>query len=424
MHKSISDYLARNIYPFHMPGHKGNMDFFPENFIKMDLTELPNLDVLSAPEGILRDFQSKIAEKFSADESFFLVNGSSAGIVAAICATCGENMPVFVPRNAHVSVYNGLVLSGANPIYNLPEITSDGLMGGVSSFGEIPTGAVVFVVSPTYEGFVSDIKSIAKEVHKHGGILIVDEAHGAHFSFHEYFPKNALSQGADIVVNSLHKTLPAMSGCAVLHVQGTRINTARLKFFINAMQTTSPSYAMMGSCDYMLDMLWKNPDLFDRYVMRLEKFRRETSDFLSCGERKSKNSIHDIDMGKLLFSHNGTFKSSSEIQFEYVTKLHALAMTSVADTDEGFSRLKKVVCNFILNKREPIIIDPISIPKAVLTPRETMLQATEEIPSKDAIGRVSAEIIAKYPPGIALYAPGELISTQPEKSLVRVVKTR
>lgn len=453
MYKKVSEYLSRDIYPFHMPGHKRNANFlppFPPGLAALDLTEIPEMDVLSSPEGIIKEFQEKIADFYGAGRSFFLVNGTSAGIVAAVCAfaACGENIfgenketPVFVPRNAHVSLYNGLIFSGARPTYFLPEITSCGLAGGVSPsfFDSLPRGAAVFIVSPTYEGFVSDIAAIAQKVHARSGVLIVDEAHGAHFSFHKYFPKSALSQGADIVINSFHKTLPAFSGCAVLHVrQG--LDLPRLRFYINAMQTSSPSYMMMAACDFMLEKLWESPDLFEEYVLRLEDIRRELPGAAESAalrlygrERVGEGAIYDIDEGKLLFHSSLAAEEASDImarkykvQLEMAKGRHLLAMTSVADTKEGFTCLKAAVSGlnekFAPSYTFATQMRSHELPEAVLTPREAMLQKSEELPREKAIGRISAELIVDYPPGIALVAPGERICERVTKPYVRVVQ--
>ncbi|MCL1863134.1 MAG: aminotransferase class I/II-fold pyridoxal phosphate-dependent enzyme [Defluviitaleaceae bacterium] len=413
MHKEIYAYLSGDIYPFHMPGHKRNPYFFPPGFLAYDLTELPEMDVLSAPRGIIQAFLEKIATGFGAEESFFLVNGASAGIVAALCAV--GDVPIYVPRNAHVSVYNGLVFSGARPMYYMPQILDCGLVSGVcaSSFKDIPRGSAVFVVSPTYEGFVSNLAEIAQTVHERDGLLIVDEAHGAHFSFHDYFPTSALAQGADIVINSLHKTLPAISGCAVLHVN-SGVDKSRIQFFINAMQTTSPSYALMSACDFMLDKLWNNPELFESYVQRLKTIRKELDWALVKEEGQ--------DPSKLLFMRGRAVQTkTSTVEFEMVTERFLLAMTSVADTDDGFSRLKNESAHFSSDYPKSSEIS-ISIPEMALTPREAMSRPAETIPTKDAIGRISAELISEYPPGIAIIAPGEIITSPIKKPHLRVVK--
>jgi arginine/lysine/ornithine decarboxylase len=423
MFQEINKYLSRGIYPFHMPGHKRNADFFPPNLHSFDITEIPEMDVLSAPTGIIKKFSERISSIYGSKESFFLTNGASAGIAAAICAACTENTVLFAPRNAHVSLYNGLIFSGAKPMYYLPE-TENGLAVGVSPdvFDNMPQGAVAFVVSPAYEGFISDIETISKKVHARGGLLIVDEAHGAHFAFHDYFPKTALQQGADIVINSLHKTLPAVSGCAVLHVREGSAELPKLRFYINAMQTTSPSYMLMAGCDFMLDKL--TPQLFEEYVSRLKRFRQNAS---GCA-LSLENRYGIIDAGKLLFSLNSESSKIAEIaareygiQFEMSRGRHILAMTSAADTDEGFLRLERAVKGIKNIPCSPLPENkPIILPEIVMTPREAMHSETEE--TQEAIGRISAELIADYPPGIALAVPGERINIPISKPLVRVVR--
>ncbi|MCL2840175.1 MAG: aminotransferase class I/II-fold pyridoxal phosphate-dependent enzyme [Defluviitaleaceae bacterium] len=427
-----------------MPGHKRNLDFLPPNLGLLDYTEIPGLDVLSAPTGILADLQQRIANVYESKNSYLLVNGSSTGIVAAICATCSINTPFVAPRNAHISMYSGLTLSGACPMYILPEITSDGLAGGIapSAFDNMPKGAVAFVVSPTYEGFVSDISAIAKKVHERGGILIVDEAHGAHFAFDKKnFPATAIHQGADIVVNSLHKTLPALSQTAVLHVNSHRIDMSRLQFYINAIQTSSPSYMLMAVCDFMLHKLCNTPEIFTTYIEKLESIRdllpsKNAPLCLSGRESVGEHAIYDIDLGKLLFTtyaHQDantiaeTMRSKFKIQMEMARGKHFLAMTSVADTNDGFERLKLAVTR--LNADIPYVysmynVPSLTVPKVVLTPSEAIRHDTELMPWDEAIGRISGEIITEYPPGIVLIAPGERISAEMpiKKSSVRVLK--
>ncbi|MCL1842584.1 MAG: aminotransferase class I/II-fold pyridoxal phosphate-dependent enzyme, partial [Defluviitaleaceae bacterium] len=360
MYKQIFAQHSGDIYPFHMPGHKRNSEFFPPNLLSLDVTEIPGTDVLSAPDGIIKDFQQRLADFYNAKESFFLVNGSTTGIIASVCCLCNTEKKeiLFAPRNAHVSLYNGLVFSGAVPVYYLPEITPDGLAGGVSPevFDKMPRGATAFVVSPTYEGFVSDIAAISEKVHARDGVLIVDEAHGAHFPFHKSFPKPALALGADIVVNSLHKTLPTLSGCAVLHINhNVSVNASRMQFFINAVQTASPSYMHMTTADFTLKKLWAQPDLFEQYVERIAQIRLAHADAecfkISGCERIGTNAIFDVDKGKLLYTLNSltaekfseTLAREYKIQAETAVGRHLLFMTSVADTQNGFDRLKNAL---------------------------------------------------------------------------------
>jgi len=430
MYSHIQDYLQSDIYPFHMPGHKRNPMFIPQNLGEMDLTEIPGMDVLGAPTGIIKALQDDIAGFYGANESYLLVNGSSAGIIAAICTVCNPGSSIYAARNSHVSVYSGVALAGALPRYIFPEITGDGLAGGVKpeAFDGITEGAVVIVVSPTYEGFVSDIKEIAARVHSRGGILIVDEAHGAHFKYSDAFPISALELGADIVVQSFHKTLPALGQTAVLHVKSPRVDISRLRVFLNAMQTTSPSYMLMGQLDYVLKMLWKRPEIFETYVSRLTKLRiaLSTSEVqpinLVGRERVGEYGIYDMDMSKLLFNLNIDTGSEDisemlagryKVQMEMSNQRHMLAMTSVADTDEGLQRLWGAIGS--LNIRLDVAVYAASPPsyeyppEQVLPPSEAIRRETEIIPWKKARGRIAGEVLAAYPPGIALVAPGERI---------------
>jgi len=450
MYEYLQAYLDKDIYPFHMPGHKRNPMFFPQVLAELDLTEIPGMDVLRAPTGIIRNLQEAIAQFYGADESYLLVNGSTAGILAAICAVCNNKSKIYAARNGHVSMFNGIALAGAAPMYILPEITPDGLAGGINptALDNMEEGAAVFIVSPTYEGFVSDVKEIAARVHSRNGILIVDEAHGAHFRFHDAFPVSALELGADIVVQSFHKTLPALGQAAVLHVKDTRVDTARLRFFLQAMQTTSPSYMLMGQLDYVLRMLWRRPEIFETYVARLNKLRTAlaTSEaqpisLLPGRERVGQYGVHDMDLGKLLFHVNtgemnlscvnemaaGLFNANDaaaslsqtlanqyRLQMEMATGQHLLAMTSVADTDDGFQRLWGAIgsLNIKLEAGHRLIQSvstPYHIPEIAITPGQAIHRQTEAIPWEAAAGRIAAEVVATYPPGIALIAPGERI---------------
>ncbi|MCL2527867.1 MAG: aminotransferase class I/II-fold pyridoxal phosphate-dependent enzyme [Defluviitaleaceae bacterium] len=452
MYQFLQSYLEEGIYPFHMPGHKRNPMFFPQGMAGLDLTEIPGMDILRAPTGIIRDLQEAAASFYGADESYLLVNGSTAGIISAICAVCNEGSSLYAARNGHVSMYNGIALSGAIPKYILPETTPDGLAGGIkpAALDDMEENAAVFIVSPTYEGYVSNIKEIAARVHSKGGILIVDEAHGAHFKFHDNFPFSALELGADIVVQSFHKTLPALGQMAVLHVKGPRVDASRLKFYLQAVQTTSPSYMLMGQLDYVLKMLWQRPEIFETYVSRLSKIRialttSETQPVsLLAQERVGEYGIFDTDPGKLLFSLNVAGKAENiskimadkyRIQMEMAAGRHLLAMTSVADTDEGFQRLWGAVGTLNI-KLEGQLGEMVTkndnaadsytkaVPEMVMPPNQAIRQETEVIPWEKAAGRVAGEVIADYPPGIALVAPGERIPQGLPKlaQVIRVIK--
>lgn len=431
----LREYISRDVYPFHMPGHKGNEAFFLPGLQSYDLTELPETDVLGQPAGILKEMQEGMAAFFGADESFFLVNGASAGVAAAICTACGDGDVLYAARNGHTSVFHGMALAGAVPRYFLPQMRADGLAGGVApdDFDEMPWGAAAYIVSPTYEGYVSDVTEIARRVHARGGVLIADEAHGAHFAFHERFPSSALSCGADIVIQSLHKTLPVPGQCALVHVKGQRVDRARLRFYINAMQTTSPSYMLMAAADYALQKLWGEPRLFDEYIKRLGDFRQE---FAHCLAREwvGQYGIFAADAGKLLFALPdesaieeiaARWATKYKIQVEMARGRHILAMTSVADTDEGFARLACAAAELEAqpaDTKKRQFAPP--LPKVILSPREALRYPTESVPADAAVGRIAGELVAPCPPGIIQIAPGEeiTVTNRPARPAIRCLR--
>ena len=386
LYEELTNHLSKKPYPFHMPGHKGNPAFLPPiPLAQLDLTELENTDNLHAPIGCIKETERRISQIYGADRSFLLVNGSTAGVTSAICAICGEGDLLAVARNCHRAVYSGMVLSGARPVYFCP------------GQGEIPKAKAVVVTSPTYEGNVLDIKAIAKEVHSWGGLLIVDEAHGAHFPFHRIFPEGALSQGADVVVHSFHKTLPAFSQSAALHIKG--LDTASFQKYLSIIQTSSPSYMIMAATDYMLNKLIDTQSHFEQYVEHLTDFRKAAENFL----------IPNDDIGKLLLTAP-ELANAKNLSFEITTDQYVLAMTSVADTKEGFDKLKSALKRLKPSKFKLDTSFP-ELPEVVLSPREAAAKKTRKARLKDSIGQVSGSLIAPFPPGIPLLAPGERITS-------------
>ena len=399
LYEELINYLKKGHYPFHMPGHKGNPAFLPPtSLINLDVTELDNTDNLHNPTGCIKETQRRIAEIYGADESFLLVGGSTSGIIAAICATCEDGSTLAVDRNCHRAVYSGMLWSGVRPVYFWAD-----------SFSEkrLPKAKVTIVTSPTYEGNVLDIAAIAESVHKNNGILIVDEAHGAHFPFHPAFPQGALAFGADIVIHSLHKTLPAFSQSAAIHVQGAKVDRQRLRQILSCTQTSSPSYLIMATTDYMLNKL-KNPIYFEEYVENLLAMRKEIKDIL----------LPTDDIGKLLLtiSNGRGLSKKHKLAFELITDDYTLAMTSVADTLEGFNRLKNAVKG--VYEVRPNTADQgskkrhhdLPLPEVVLSPREAMGKKTRKAKLKESIGEISGSLLAPFPPGIPVLVPGERIS--------------
>jgi arginine decarboxylase len=261
--EALKIYTQQRHAPFYAPGHKRGQgipqslrDLLGASVFRADLPELPNLDNLFAPESVIQAAQELAAEAFGAEQTWFLVNGSTAGVMAAILATCATGDKIILPRNIHQSAIAGLILSGAVPIFINPEydptidlaysITPTAVAAALKRY---PDAKAVMMLYPTYEGVCGDVSAIAQLTHQHNIPLLVDEAHGPHFAFHPDLPPSALSAGADLSVQSTHKVLGAMTQASMLHVQGNRIDRERLSKALQLVQSTSPNYLLLAYLD-------------------------------------------------------------------------------------------------------------------------------------------------------------------------------
>lgn len=422
----------KNAYPLHMPGHKRNLDFMPYDFRTMDITETGEVDNLHDPKEIIAESQNAMAELLGADKSFYLVNGGSSGTVASILGCCNPGDHILVATNCHKSIYHALVLSGVKPVYISPQMTEESLCGGISirdmfrAFDQYDIKAMI-ITSPTYEGFTCNIKVIADIVHKHNATLIVDECHGAHFVFSEAFPHSALSEGADVVVNSWHKTLPCLNQAAVLSVKSQRVDMARIKEAVSMMNTTSPSYPILASIDYARHILTTDKNLFTSYIETITEARHELAHCkvlkLVNDSIKGENDIFDLDISKftIMVRTEMTGKELSDIllnkyniQIEMAGPHHIIAMTSVADDPKGIKKFVKAIRD-IDKKLErkyidklPLEIAPVREPQ--MTPRNVYYAEKEYVPIDKGEGRIPASIIMAYPPGIPIVSVGEVLT--------------
>ena len=278
--EKLKKYGASDYYPLHMPGHKRNTAHFAEPF-SIDITEIDGFDNLFHAEEILLEAQQRAAQLYHSDETFYLVNGSTCGLLSAISASVPRGGRILMSRNSHKASYHAAFLNGLHVTYLYPEADMvRGINGSIrpeqvqEALLQHPDICAVLITSPTYDGVVSDIKAIAELAHRAGAVLIVDEAHGAHFAMHDSFPKSALALGADLVINSIHKTLPSMTQTALLHVQGERVDRRRLKKYLGIYQSSSPSYVLMAGMDACVCLMAEQKqELFDCFISRLEKMR-------------------------------------------------------------------------------------------------------------------------------------------------------
>ena len=376
LYDKLKEYATSGVYPMHMPGHKQNGKFIPRGFpCDIDITEIHGFDDLHDPQGILLETNNLAADLYGSLEAFMLVNGTTVGILAALGAHTERGDKILAVNGCHWSTPNAAKLFGLEIEYITPE---DDEMSGIacsvkpdsieSALKNNPDIKVVIITSPTYEGVVSDVAAIADTVHNAGGILIVDGAHGAHLGFSKTFPESAAKQGADIVVVSLHKTLPALTQCSLLHVCTERVNTLKLKEMLSILQTSSPSYVLMASIDFCLRSIKADGDrLFREYEQNLTDFDNSIKSLknlsvLCHGQDKPASGSHPgffgFDPGKIVIITRGTaingeklsdiLRKDHKIEIERVYSDYVIAMTSICDTPEGFKRLADALCEIDL----------------------------------------------------------------------------
>lgn len=446
--RALYEYGRGKDYPFHMPGHKRRaVTPYLENPYLEDITEITGFDNLHHPQGILKEAQEYGARIFRAQRTYFLVNGSTAGILAAVSACTRPGGTILMARNCHKAAYHAACLRGLNTRYLYPAWEKHlGLNGGISpqdvekALEEDQSIQAVLITSPTYDGMVSDVEKIAQAAHKKGVPLIVDEAHGAHLAFHSYFPKSSLYLGGDIVIQSLHKTLPSLTQTAVLHLQSERVSRERLEQFLGMYQTSSPSYVLMASIAACFRYLEENGrEAFAEYVSRLEKWRKRAEGlehlFLPGRELKGQGEIFDMDLSKWIVAGGASqgggpwlhrlLRESYGLELEMEAPGYVLALTSVMDREEGFQRLTEALSRIEARlagqnqgkngeKREGIPVFEVyqeSLrPRQIMTIAEAMESSQEERLLEESQGFVSAEFAYLYPPGIPVLVPGEEIT--------------
>ena len=425
-----------DVYPFHMPGHKRQLSgFFP---YELDITEIEGFDNLHHAKGLLFEAQQYAAQMYQSRKAYYLVNGSTCGILAAISAATTKGGRVLVARNCHKAVYNAIYLRGLKAEYVYPVATHYGIQGQIQAadverkLAEKPDIQAIVITSPTYDGLVSDVRAIADLAHAHGIPLIVDEAHGAHFGLDEAFPDNATVLGADAVIMSVHKTLPAPTQTAILHLCSDRINVTKMEKFLGIYETSSPSYVLMAGIEESLRLADEAKGVqMKEYVRRLqifrEKMRRLT--ILRVPDRAdfTGEEAYAYDIGKLLLVTNGAISGKAlqelllkkyGLQMEMSSGNYVLAMTSFMDTEEGLERLADALLEIdatltVTDQRE--MFSPEKIyrqPKKAMEIDEVQDGESTSVAFSEAEGRICADYIYLYPPGIPVIVPGEVLDQQ------------
>ena len=429
-----------DMYPLHMPGHKRNLESTPlKGAFRCDITEIDGFDNLHDETGIILEAEKRANDLYKADETFFLVNGSTCGVLSALSAAVPEGGTVLTARGSHKSFYHGAYLRHLDieylPVKMIDKYgifdgyTADEVEMALDNPGRKPDA--VFITSPTYEGKCSEIRKIAKVCHKRNIPLIVDAAHGAHFGLSEGLPESAVKAGADIVIHSLHKTLPSMTQTALIHVQGSIVDKSLLKRFLRIYQSSSPSYVLMASIDLCIKELLENRD---RYAKALLDYRKKLDrGTAECRKVRIIGTNELEDPSKVLIFVDSDEMTGHELydilreeyglQLEMAGERYALAIITGWDTAGGIDRLTKAICE---------------IDKRLKGSEKSGVKKTaaEDLPQKDmplykawdaehesieldkAIGRTAGDFVNLYPPGIPMIVPGEVI----DKRLIDRIK--
>lgn len=437
LYDKLNTYSATDFYPYHMPGHKRRLSGeMPKQMIETDITEIEGFDNLHQPEGILRLLQEKAAVLYGAEESFYLVNGSTGGILSAISAALPEGGHLLMARNCHKSAYHAAYLRNLTVSYLYPSVMEEYDINDAITLEQVkdaldkhPDIGAVLLVSPTYEGRIADVERIAQIVHEKNIPLIVDEAHGAHLGWSEKVTVNSCMAGADLVIHSVHKTLPAMTQTALLHVNGNRIDRDRLKRFLHIYQTSSPSYVLMASIDNALNLMEESgEELLNGFHRQYYQMAKDLSackclEFLPVDRDKQ-------DIGKLVISAKKFGLSGQHLydillekyhlQTEMAADSYCLAMFTVGDGAEAYERMEEALLAIDKQMQSGLIMPDIT-PK--MTPSIMPESSSDSIPLgsawdmpwetvdlQNAVGRYVGEFVNLYPPGTPLLVPGEVLT--------------
>jgi lysine decarboxylase len=452
----LLDYVDSGVIPFHTPGHmqgrgmdRALRDFLGDNVLAIDLTQIRGLDDLLQPSEAIEDAQSLAAEAYGADHSFFLINGSTSGNQIMMMSALNPGEQIALPRNAHKSAMGGLIMSGAHPVWMQPEVDETLHMDHTvtpetveRTLDENPGVRAVYVVSPTYYGVAADLEGIGRVTHERGLPFLVDEAWGPHFHFHPALPIDAIAAGADLCINSTHKMLGSLSQTAMLHQKGERIKLDRLKAVVKLFLSTSPNLVLVASLDVARrQMAIEGRALLSRTIELANDTRRRLNAIpgVYCfgSEQEGRPGVYDLDPTKITitvkelgytgYEAEEILRRRYNVQCELADLFNCLALFTIGTTQEAADRLVYGVKELSREDRPIDVFSPSGvlerrlktgtynlpqIPPIRMNPREAFLADTEFVDFRASAGRVCAEVITPYPPGIPVLSPGEEITPQ------------
>ncbi|WP_427127771.1 aminotransferase class I/II-fold pyridoxal phosphate-dependent enzyme (plasmid) [Priestia megaterium] len=444
---ALLEHANKNPIQFHIPGHKkGNgmdpefKEFIGENALSIDLINIAPLDDLHQPRGIIKQAQDLAAEAFGADHTFFSIQGTSGVIMAMIMSVCGPGDKIIVPRNVHKSIMSGIVLSGATPIFIHPQVDPDlGISHGVppesieKALKQHPDAKAVLVINPTYFGIAGDLRKIVEITHSYNIPVLVDEAHGVHIHFHDELPLSAMQAGADMAATSVHKLGGSMTQSSILNVQGTLVSTERLQAILSMLTTTSTSYILLASLDTARKSLaTEGQALLEDTIRMAEKTRNQINriEHLYCAgsEILGTSATYAIDSTKIIVSVKKLgitgyavekwLREKFNIEVEMSDLYNILCIITPGDKEEDLLRLVYALRELSIEFKHQsdlhvntAVLLP-DIPVLALTPRDAFYAETEVVSFEESVGRIIAEFVMVYPPGIPIFIPGEIITEE------------
>lgn len=440
LYDAIGEYQTNRVVKFDVPGHKGGRgnkrlsDFLGESCLKNDVNSMKPLDNLCHPVSVIKEAQELAADAFGAENAFFIVNGATGAVQAMVMSVCKSGEKIILPRNVHRSAINALVVCGAVPVYVNPGINKElGIPLGMTAeeveqaILENPDAKAVLVNNPTYYGICSDLKRIVEIAHKHGLLVLCDEAHGTHFYFGEGLPVNGMAAGADMAAVSVHKTGGSLTQSAML-LMGKGVNADYVRQVINLTQTTSASYLLMVSLDLARQNLALHGREFYAKTVEFAEYARKEINALGgyyafgeelCNGRdffafdKTKLSVHTRAMGLAGIEVYDLLRDEYDIQIEFGDIGNILAIITGGDRALEIERLVSALSEIKrLYGRSPVgLYDHEYInPTVDLPPQKAFYANRVSLPIEETAGRICGEFVMCYPPGIPILAPGERIT--------------
>ncbi|MCR5149019.1 MAG: aminotransferase class I/II-fold pyridoxal phosphate-dependent enzyme [Eubacterium sp.] len=442
LYTALEKFRRLRVVPFDVPGHKrgrGNMElveFLGGKCVEIDVNSMKPLDNLCHPVSVIKEAEDLAADAFGAAHAFFMVGGTTSAVQSMVLTACKHGDKIIMPRNVHKSAINALVLCGAIPVYIDPKVdTKLGIPLGMeladvrAAVEANPDAKAILINNPSYYGICSDLQSIVNLAHEKGMLALVDEAHGTHLYFGENLPLNGMAAGADMCAISMHKSGGSLTQSSLLLVNDT-INEGYVSNIINLTQTTSASYLLLGSLDISRrNLALKGAESFAKVCGMASYARKEINDiegyYAFGSELINGGSVFDFDETKLVINTRGIgltgievydlLREEYDIQMEFGDLSNVMAYISIGDRLQDIERLAGALDDIarLYAKPETSFFSAEYVtPIVKATPQEAFYSDKIKLPLRETIGRICAESVMCYPPGIPILAPGEMITEE------------